>query len=162
MKKASLKVFTVNGREVNFNENYFAKKYLDENDICQFEVIVPNCGEIENFQEKYLYKGFFRRGIPHGKGFKVEPVNKIIVWEGEFSDGKEFTGRGKCSMQDQFGNAYEYDGELLKGRPNKKGTKIDMRTKEIIWEGDFKDGREYNGSKSFFYLFHFIFIYYIK
>lgn len=144
IQQAKIKFLFVNSIEIQFKENNFANNYITENDICKFEIIVPESGEIENFQEKFLYKGFFKKGKPNGKGFKIDPKEKTLVWTGIWKDGKEWKGSGSCVFIDEYNDTFDYYGELKKGKPNNKGKKVSIQDKET-WEGIFKEGKEWKG-----------------
>lgn len=92
-----------------------------------------------------------------------------IIWNGEWRKGQKINGKGRTIFFDELGNVWDYEGDLIDGKPkdgnleifnvskkyyyegnfsggfpNGIGKKLDER-KNLIWEGVFKDGNECTG-----------------
>lgn len=71
---------------------------------------VPQEGELE-LPHRYKYSGKFYKALPHGEGKKTNDSN-ILVWEGIWKNGAEYTGRGRVFKDGEL----LCDGEMIEGK----------------------------------------------
>ena len=113
------------------------------------------------FIGNYLY------GEKNGKGKEIDNINNYdkIIFEGEFRDGKKWTGKVYDNYNKEFfelkeGKGYVkqverhyntfnfliYEGEYLNGLKHGKGKKyIEDENKKIIFEGEYFNGKRWTG-----------------
>ena len=102
-------------------------------------------GKIYNIDGDLIFEGEYSNKKKNGKG-KIYVLGKLI-FDGEFKDG-ERNGIGK--EFNLFGKTFEYEGEFKNGERNGKGKEYDVFS-NIIFEGDYLDGKRWNGLSYFKY-----------
>eukprot|EP01091_Cochliopodium_minus_P008760 TRINITY_DN2038_c0_g1_i1.p1 TRINITY_DN2038_c0_g1~~TRINITY_DN2038_c0_g1_i1.p1 ORF type:complete len:1330 (-),score=374.41 TRINITY_DN2038_c0_g1_i1:37-3537(-) len=135
----------VNGVNKEYFDS-FIKDNLFENTInkLQINIKVPQQGKIELIRKnkKFFYEGYFKRGMP--EGFGKLSFAKNVHWVGEWKEGVEWNGIGSIEWKDELNKEWIYNGELLGGKPHGKGKKLDNE-KKLMWQGEWKEGLEWNG-----------------
>ena len=75
--------------------------------------------------------------------FNTKKKQEILIWKGEFRDGREFTGEGICKIK--LGKKeFIYQGYLEDFLPNGYGERINSDY-FVIWSGVWQKGIEYSG-----------------
>ena len=87
-----------------------------------------------------LYEGEFLHGKRHGKGRGKEPKNEYY-YEGEYRYGKKH-GKGNETANGPL----IYEGEYSNGVLNGKGKEYEYFSWKLIFDGEFRNGKRWNGS----------------
>lgn len=160
IKNMSLLCVKTNQKEIKNITSFF--------DINNHESSVEIVVEVLQFGEIQLvgnlkYKGNFKKGKPSGKGF-IFNEREDIIWQGEFNKGEKWNGKGICRWIDETNVEWIYHGfnfnfififeyiligDLKHGNPHGYGKKISLDGNEVIWEGEFNQGKEFNGNGTF-------------
>ena len=113
------------GKEYYINEKLiFEGEYLegkkwngkgyDKNDHIIYELKNGNglFKELDEFGEKIEFEGDYKNGERNGKG--KEYIDGILIFEGEYLDGKIWSGKGKeyCIGSDEL----LFEGEYMNGK----------------------------------------------
>jgi len=118
-----------------------------------------------NFELKFI--GNYLYGGKNGKGKEIDDINNYnkIIFEGEFRNGKKWTGKGydnyfKELFELKDGKGYVkqverrynlvdfliYEGDYLNGVKHGKGKEyIGDKNKKIIFEGEYFNGKRWTG-----------------
>ena len=93
----------------------------------KLEVLVPQSGEIEIIQDgkKLILEGDFLKGKLHGKG-KIRNQEDTMFWEVDFQNNTNFVGK-----------------------------LFDKNEDDYIWEGEWREFKQWNGYKFIFLFFFF-------
>ena len=100
----------------------------------------------EYFEEGFpKYKGKYLNGLRHGKGKEYHKEYSILIFDGEYLNGKRWNGKG--IEYDEYYNEILYKGEYLNGkRCNGEGIEYDEHYKKIF-EGQYLNGKKINRKK---------------
>ena len=97
------------------------------------------------FPDETKYVGEVKNGKPHGKG---NFISSEVIFKGEFKEGKFHNG---TLSWDKDGFSFSHNGEFkdgtLSGKAIFKKVK-DVNSKTWIYEGDFDNGIQINGTVS--------------
>ena len=113
-----------------------------------------------------LYDGEYLKGERHGKGKEYFPYDNGIKFEGEFKNGKKWTGKGydlnsvlayeikagKGHLKEYANMSDErliYDGEYLNGLKNGKGKEYNTSNRCLKFEGEFYNGVRQGKGKAY-------------
>jgi hypothetical protein len=97
-------------------------------------------GEIVSL--KLLYKGDFKRGVPHGTGTVTYPGDGVN-YTGQFKNGL-FDGRGTISGRDRI----TFTGQFKNNKPHGRGVIRDKNNK-VIYEGEMEEGTRHGAGVSY-------------
>ena len=108
------------------------KYLLNKIFIISFLFLLINCGA------KIKYEGAKNaNGDYHGKG--VITFLNGEVWEGQFKNGKPYTGKGTFIWSDSS----RYEGEIIEGEYQGQGTYTFPDGKK--WAGEWKNNERFTG-----------------
>ena len=97
------------------------------------------------------YEGNFIKGRKWGHGKELE--YSFLVYEGEFKDDKR-SGYGK---EYDHGNIIIFEGQFLDGK-RWEGFGKEIKNSEIIFEGEYKKGKRNGKGKEYYYIIMVIFM----
>ena len=155
-----------NGKEYNKDNNIIGE--IKEGKGIQHEYHYSDKRYIRE-GEYLIYEGEYLNGLRHGKGkeYTHDYGSKCkIVFDGEFKNGKRWTGKayhgyqnnqfeikdGKGFMIEEKEPIYRYEGEYLNGERNGKGKEYEYMTGRLMYEGDYLNnkrngiGKEYHNN----------------
>ena len=92
---------------------------------------------IENYKK---ISGKYIKEIRNGKGKEYELDSNILLFEGEYKNGKK-NGNGKEYYNN---NKLKYEGEYKNGKRNGKGKEYNNKGK-LVFEGEYKNGIKIKG-----------------
>ena len=92
--------------------------------------------DVENYK---IISGKYKIGGKTGKGFECIIDTNIIIFEGEYLNGKR-NGKGKEYYKN---NQLLFEGQYLNGEKNGKGKEYNSFG-ELIFEGEYLNGKRVN------------------
>ena len=113
-----------------------------------------------------LYDGEYLKGERHGEGKEYYYTNRGIRFDGQFKNGKRWTGKGydlngvliyeikggKGHLKEYLNTIDErlmYDGEYLNGLKNGKGKEYNTSNRCLKYEGEFYNGVRHGKGKAY-------------
>ena len=155
----------MSGKYVVYESNGLAKEYDSFDDKLLFKGEYLNRkrngkGEEYNSHGEIKFSGEYLNGKRNGIG--KEYYNNILLFEGEYLNGKKWNGKGYSKngniiyeLKDGNGFVKEYDikseilfeGYYKNGERNGKGTEYDKEYQILTFDGEYYNGKEWNGKK---------------